>query len=357
MNMAQKKLGFGLMRLPQSDPNDYSKVNMEELKEMVDYFLAHGFTYFDTSYVYHMGNSETAIREALVKRHERSAYTLTDKLPTWMVNSLSDIEKLLTEQLNKTGVTYFDYYLMHAMNAQHYQKMKAIGAFEKFKELKEEGRIRHICISFHDTADVLEQILSEQPDIEYVQVILNYADMQNEGIDIRACYETIVRHGRKVIVMEPVKGGVLANLDGEYTERLKGLDAEKSVASWAIRYAASQPEVFVVLSGMSTLKQMKDNVSYMEDFRPLTEEETAVIEGIAEEMYAKRPIRLISSDPAICHYIGLYNNRVGMKVRDGWQDIIYGSVKARFGSPKELMKTASEEEKEALLKAAEVYEA
>ena len=356
MNMEQKKLGFGLMRLPQSDPNDYSKVNMEELKEMVDYFLAHGFTYFDTSYVYHMGNSETAIREALVKRHDRSSYTLTDKLPTWMVNSVSDIERLLTEQLKKTGVTYFDYYLMHAMNAQHYERMKAIGAFEKFKELKAAGRIRHICISFHDTADVLEQILSEQPDIEYVQVILNYADMQNEGIDIRACYETIVRHGRKVIVMEPVKGGVLASLDEKYADRLRGLETEKSIASWAIRYAAGQPEVFVVLSGMSTMQQMKDNVSYMEDFKPLSQEETAVIEGIAEEIYAKRPVRLISSDPAIRHYIGLYNNRVGMKVQDGWQDIIYGSVKTRFGSPRDLMKAASEEEKEALMKAAEVYE-
>ena len=355
--MAQKKLGFGLMRLPQSDPSDYSKVNLEELKEMVDYFLAHGFTYFDTSYVYHMGNSETAIREALVKRHDRSSYTLTDKLPTWMVFSTADIDRLLAEQLQKTDVSYFDYYLMHAMTAQHYERMKAIGAFEKFRELKAEGRIRHICISFHDTADILEQILSEQPDIEYVQVILNYADMQNEGIDIRACYETIVRYGRKVIVMEPVKGGVLANLDDEYTERLKEMDAEKSIASWAIRYAASKPEVFVVLSGMSTLQQMKDNVSYMEDFQPLSEKETVVIEGIAKEMYAKRPIRLNSSDPAISHYIGLYNNRVGMKVRDGWQDIIYESVKTRFGSPRDLMKAASEEEKEALMKAAEVYEA
>ena len=354
--MTQKKLGFGLMRLPQSDPNDYSKVNMEELKEMVDYFIAHGFTYFDTSYVYHMGNSETAIREALVKRHDRSSFTLTDKLPTWMVFSTADIDRLLTEQLQKTGVSYFDYYLMHAMTAQHYERMKAIGAFAKFRELKAEGKIRHICISFHDTADVLEQILSEQPDIEYVQVILNYADMQNEGIDIRACYENIVQHGRKVIVMEPVKGGVLANLDDEYTEHLKELDAEKSIASWAIRYAASQPEVFVVLSGMSTLQQMKDNVSYMEDFRPLSEDETAIIEGIAAEMYARRPIRLNSSDPAIRHYIGLYNNRVGMKVRDGWQDIIYGSVEARFGSPKELMKTASEEERAALQKVVGAYE-
>ena len=354
--MAQKKLGFGLMRLPQTDPNDYGKINMEELKEMVDTFLAHGFTYFDTSYVYHMGKSETAIREALVERYDRSSYTLTDKLPTWLVYSAADIDRLLAEQLQKTGVTYFDYYLMHAMNADHYRRMKAIGAFSRFKELKAEGRIRHICISFHDTADVLEQILSEQPDIEYVQVILNYVDMQNDGIDIRACYETIVRHGRKVIVMEPVKGGVLANLDKEYASRLKALDAERSVASWAIRYAASQPEVFVVLSGMSTLQQMKDNVSYMEDFRPLSEDEAAVIESIAQDIYAKRPIKLTSSDPAIRHYIGLYNNRVGLNTRDGWQDIIYSSVKARFNSPRELMKTASEEEKKALRKAIEVYE-
>ena len=351
-----KKLGFGLMRLPQADPADYTTVNMEELKEMVDYFLAHGFTYFDTSYVYHGGNSETAIREALVKRHDRSEYTLTDKMPTWMVYSVSDIDRLLSEQLQKTGVSYFDYYLMHAMTSQHYDRMKAIGAFAKFRELKAEGRIRHICISFHDTVDVLERILSEQPDIEYVQVILNYADMQNEGIDIRACYETIVRHGRKVIVMEPVKGGVLANPGPEYAERLKALDAKKSAASWAIRYAASQPGVFVVLSGMSTLGQMKDNVSYMEDFEPLSEEELAVIDGIAKDMYAKRPIPLVSEDPAIRHYIGLYNNRVGMKVRDGWQDIIYGSVKERFASPKALMKAASEEERDALKKVMEVYE-
>lgn len=346
-----KRLGFGLMRLPIKD----GAIDMEQLKEMVDYFIGHGFTYFDTSYVYHGGRSETAIREALVRRYDRNDYTLTDKLPTWLVNSTADIDRLLHEQLNKTGAGYFDYYLMHAMNASHYKRMKKIGAFQKYESLKEEGLIHHICISFHDTADVLDQILSEQPSIEYVQVILNYADMENEGIDIRECYETIVKHGRQVLVMEPVKGGVLANMDAGYESRLKKLDPNKSAASWAIRYAASQPDVFMVLSGMSTIGQMKDNVSYMENFEPLSDEETKVIKEIAEDMYAKRPIQLKTDNKAVRHYIGLYNNRAGMNVRDGWQDIIYGSVQERFGSPRSLMKSASAEEKEALKKVMEVY--
>ncbi|MBR0420921.1 MAG: aldo/keto reductase [Erysipelotrichaceae bacterium] len=349
-----KKLGFGLMRLPQVD-DDYGKIDMKQLKEMVDHFIEHGFTYFDTSYVYHMGRSETAIREALVDRYSRDAYTLTDKMPTWLVDSLEDIDRLIDEQLQKTGAGYFDYYLMHAMNAQHYERMKKIGAFEKFEQLKTEGRIRHICISFHDTADVLETILCEQPGIEYVQVILNYADMENEGIDIKSCYETIVRHGRKVIVMEPVKGGVLAKMDERYETRLKQLDPHMSAASWAIRYAASKPGVFVVLSGMSSIGQMKDNVSYMGGFVPLNDDETAVLEKIAEDMYENRPIRLESDNKAIRHYIGLYNNRVGMHTKDGWQDIIYGSVKERYGDPVELMKGALPEEKEALQKVIEAF--
>lgn len=350
-----KKLGFGLMRLPQIG-NNYGAVDIEQLKEMVDYFIGHGFTYFDTSYVYHMGNSELAIREALVKRHDRSEYTLTDKLPVWMVNSLEDIDRLINEQLEKTGVEYFDYYLMHAMNAGDYKRMRAIGAFEKYRQLKKEGKIRHICMSFHDTADVLDQILNEQKDIEYVQVILNYADMENEGIDIRACYETILKHGRQVIVMEPVKGGVLASLSAENEGKLRNLDPDKSVASWAIRYAASREGVFVVLSGMSNLQQMKDNVSYMEDFQPLTDSEEKVIKEIAEEMYSERPISKVFENAPVRHYVGLYNNRIGMKVKDGWQDIIYNSLKNRYGSPEDLMKTASEEEKKALTKVVEVYE-
>ena len=349
-----KKLGFGLMRLPQIG-DDYGKVDIEQLKAMVDYFIGHEFTYFDTSYVYHGGKSETAIKEALVARYDRDRYTLTDKLPTWLVNDLEDIDRLINEQLNKTGVEYFDYYLMHAMNAQHYERMKRIGAFRRFEELKEEGKIRHICISFHDTADVLERILSEQPSIEYVQVILNYADVENEGIQIRECYETILRHNRKVIVMEPVKGGVLAKMDEKYEEKLKALDPEASIASWAIRYAASQQGVFVVLSGMSSIEQMKDNVSYMEDFKELNDEESAVIKEVAEEMYADRPIKLISENKAIRHYVGLYNNRIGIHTRDGWQDIIYGSVKERYGDPETLMKEASPEEKEALQKVLEAF--
>ena len=349
-----KKLGFGLMRLPQIG-NDYGKVDIEQLKEMVDHFIRHGFTYFDTSYVYHGGKSETAIKEALVNRYERDRYTLTDKMPTWLVNDITDIDHLINEQLDKTGVEYFDYYLMHAINAQHYERMKRIGAFRRFEELKEEGKIRHICISFHDTADVLERILSEQPAIEYVQVILNYADMENEGIEIRECYETIIRHNRKVIVMEPVKGGVLANMDAKYEEKLKALDRDASIASWAIRYAAGMPGVFVVLSGMSSIEQMKDNVSYMEDFEEISSEESAVIKEIAEEMYAERPIRLISENNAIRHYIGLYNNRIGMHTKDGWQDIIYGSVKERYGGPQTLMEKASPEEKEALKKVLEAF--
>ena len=222
--------------------------------------------------------------------------------------------------------------------------------------MKEQGKIRHYGFSFHSTPEELDEILTAHPDVEFVQLQINYADWENPAIQSRGVYEVARKHGKPVVIMEPVKGGLLANPPEKVKEILLAKEPDHSVASWAVRFAADLEGVLVVLSGMSTLQQMKDNVSYMEDFRPLSEDEADVIESIAQDLYAKRPIRLTSSDPAIHHYIGLYNNRVGLNTRDGWQDIIYSSVKARFNSPRELMKTASEEEKKALRKAIEVYE-
>ncbi len=334
-----KKLGFGLMRLPQIG-SDYAKVDVEQVKKMVDYYLEKGFTYFDTSYVYHMGNSELAIKEALINRYPRESFYLADKMPTWLVNQTGDVRKFVEEQLKKTGVDYFDNYLMHAMTNDHYERMERIGAFEEFKKLKSEGKIKHICISFHDTSDVLDKILENHPEIEMVQVIANYADFRNIDLGIKSSYDVIVKHNRKVIVMEPVKGGKLVNVPERVEKLFKDYNKDLSVASWAIRFAASLPNIFVVLSGMSNMEQMIDNTSYMEDFKPLNEEEQEIINKAADIMYENVPIDYEDKNidnKAIRTYFALYNNREMFNAVDGWQDIIYGSVASTYGSAKELI--------------------
>ncbi len=266
-----KKLGFGLMRLPTTDQNDQKSIDMPQLCRMVDTFLERGFTYFDTAYMYHEGCSETAIREALVKRHPRDSFTLTTKLPTMFLKEEGDQERIFEEQRQKCGVEYFDYYLLHNLGKGNTPIAERFDSFGFLRKLKEEGKIRHIGFSFHDKADALEKILAAHPEVEFVQLQLNYLDWESERVQSRLNYETAVRHGKKVIVMEPVRGGALATLPKEAEELLRAEDDSASLASWAIRFAATLPEVFVVLSGMSNLEQMLDNTGYMGDFRPITD--------------------------------------------------------------------------------------
>jgi len=241
-----------------------------------------GFTYFDTAYVYHMGKSEEALREVLVKRYDRSSYTITDKLPMFMILLKGQMEKIFNEQLKRLGVDYIDYYWLHALNKREYEKSKKLGAFDFIRKLKEEGKVKHIGFSFHDTADVLETILEEQPDMEYVQLQINYLDWNDEKVQSKKCYDVCVKHNKPVIVMEPVRGGKLANVPERAEKLFKDYNKDASPASWAIRYVASLENVYMVLSGMSNFAQLEDNTNYMKEFVPLNEDEQLIVKEVAK---------------------------------------------------------------------------
>lgn len=271
------KLGFGCMRLPLTDPEDFTTVDVQQVERMVDTFLERGFTYFDTAYMYHEFLSENIVREALVKRHARDRFTLATKLPTMFLKEEGDQERIFDEQLEKCGVEYFDYYLLHNLNVLNYKTVQRFDSFGFIARRKAEGKIRHIGFSFHDSAALLDEILTAHPETEFVQLQINYLDWDNESIQSRKCYETAQRHGKRVVVMEPVKGGALARVPEPVERLFREVRPELSPASWAIRYAASLDGVMMVLSGMSSMEQLLDNTAYMERFEPLGEKECAAI--------------------------------------------------------------------------------
>lgn len=281
-----KKLGFGTMRLPLLNAEDSKSIDMEQFRQMTDCFLERGFTYFDTAYPYHEECSETAVREALVKRHPRDSYLLADKMPIMRVKANEDYDRFFNEQLERCGVDYFDYYLLHNMGRDRYENTVKIGGFEFISRLKEEGKAKYIGFSYHDDAETLDHILTEHPEVDFVQLQINYLDWNSAVAQSGKCYETAVKHGKKVTVMEPVKGGTLARLPEEamvlFNEFYKDVTPMPSTASLAIRYVASLPEVQVVLSGMSNLSQLEDNTSFMADFAPLTEAEQNLVKQITD---------------------------------------------------------------------------
>ena len=277
-----KKLGFGFMRLPLCNTDDYRSVDIERVKKMVDQFMSHGFTYFDTAAPYHGGQSEVALREALVKRYPRSAYTITDKLSLFMLKTESEFQSFFDAQLERLGVQYLDYYWLHGLGEASYRQAETLHAFEFIRRKQEEGKVKHIGLSFHDKAALLDEILTRHPEMEYVQLQLNYLDWDDPTVESRKCYEVAVKHQKPVIVMEPIKGGSLVNIPEEAKKLFQKKCPELSIASWAIRFAATPSNVMMVLSGMSDEKQMADNISYMEEFSPLCEEEQAVIQQAKE---------------------------------------------------------------------------
>ncbi|MBQ2468093.1 MAG: aldo/keto reductase [Clostridia bacterium] len=272
----KKKLGFGCMRLPMKD----EKPDREKFSEMVDLFIDSGFNYFDTAHGYHGGQSEVALHDCLTTRYPRDAYILTDKLSDNFFSSEEDIRPFFESQLDTLGVEYLDFYLMHAQDETNYEKYKKCRAYETAFELKEEGKIKHVGISFHDRASVLEKILTEYPEVEVVQIQLNYIDFEASSVQSRLCLEVCRKHGKPAIVMEPVKGGALAKVPDEAAEVFRALGG--SPASYALRFAADQEGVFMVLSGMSDLEMTKENIAVMSDPKPLSEEELAAIDRVRE---------------------------------------------------------------------------
>ena len=265
--------GFGCMRLPMKG----SEVDIEQFKDMVDYFINNGFNYFDTAHGYIDGKSEKAIKVAISDRYSRDRFLLTNKLTEPYFNKEEDIRPFFNSQLELCGVEYFDFYLMHAQNATNFEKFKKCRAYETAFDLKKEGKIKHVGISFHDKSEVLDNILTTYPEIEIVQIQFNYVDYDDASVQSRKCYDVCRKHGKPMIVMEPVKGGSLVNLPEKAQKVYDELGTGASNASYAIRFAASQEGIRVVLSGMSDMAQMKDNVSYMKDFVPLNDTEMGAI--------------------------------------------------------------------------------
>lgn len=314
-----KKLGFGLMRLPLTDAENPKSIDREQVCQMADAFMERGFTYFDTAYPYHEYESERAAKDVIVKRYARDTFTLATKLPIFKLEKPEEMESIFNEQMEKCGVDYFDYYLLHAMSAERYENVQKLDCFGFISRKKAEGKIRNIGFSFHDSADVLDHILTDHPEVDFVQLQINYLDWEDAKIQSRKCYETAVAHGKKVVVMEPVKGGTLANLPPKAEQLLRGLHPDWSNASWAIRFAASLENVMVVLSGMSSMEQMLDNSGYMQEFKPLSETEKQALEQAVEIIHeaAKIPctacrycVEGCPMEIAIPDYFALYNQEL-----------------------------------------------
>jgi len=339
--MENRKLGFGFMRLPLKNPAGPANIDMEMLNQMVDAFMERGFSYFDSAYMYHMNMSEIAIRESLVKRHKRNSFTLATKLPTMFLKTKDDPERIFNEQLEKCGVDYFDYYLLHNLNIFNYEIAQNLNCFEFIQKKKNEGKVRQIGFSYHDNAALLDEIMTAHPEFDFVQLQINYLDWENKSIQSGKCYETARKHKKPIIGMEPVKGGTLAKVPYNAENLFKEHQPEMSVSSWAIRYVASLEGVMMVLSGMSDIEQLLDNTKYMQTFKPFTEKEYTIIKNVVGMINESISIPCTScrycvescpKDIAIPEYFALYNNeKQSLKSEYSLQKLYYTNYAKTHG--------------------------
>ena len=274
------KLGFGLMRLPEKE----GQIDLDQVCRMVDLYMEAGLNYFDTAYVYHGGKSEAAAREAIVKRYPRDSFRIATKLPAWEMKEKNDRDRIFNEQLERAGVEYYDFYLLHSIEDGNIDTYERLDCFRWGQEKKQEGKIRHFGFSFHGSPELLNKVLDSHPEVEFVQIQLNYADWNNPVVQSGRLYQILKDRGIPMIIMEPCKGGNLAVLKPELEEMFKAAKPDKSVASWAFRFVASLPGVMTVLSGMSKEDQMKDNIGTFTRFEPLSEEERKLIDEVTAIM-------------------------------------------------------------------------
>ena len=281
----KSKFGFGCMRLPQTDANDPTKIDQELFNRMVDIYMEKGFNYFDTSYAYHNGASEVAIRKAVVERYPRESYRICDKMPTWALTCEEDNDKFVNEMLERLGIDYFDVFFIHNVNGPWLKNAKNANTFDYVKKMKENGIAKQIGFSFHETSDLLKEVLDEYGEIfDIVQLELNYLDWEDPSIESHKCYDLCVEHGLDVYVMEPLKGGVIVNPPEEIRNDFKEFNPGKSIASLAIRFCASLEHVKIVLSGMSKIDDLLDNIDTFENFEVLNSEENEFLEKMAVKL-------------------------------------------------------------------------
>lgn len=333
--------GFGCMRLPVQQADQPESFDFEKIQQLFDAFLEKGFTYFDTAYTYHGYHGEEGVRKALVERHPRDSFQLATKLPLRDFKDEEDLERIFQEQLKHCGVEYFDYYLLHNMGTNVYEKCRKYDAFGFVAKKKEEGRIKNIGMSFHDMPELLEEILSQYGDmLDFIQLQINYMDWEQPNVQSRRCLEIACKYGKPVTVMEPCKGGTLVNLPKEAEELLRRARSDASNASWAMRFAASQEGVTRVLSGMNTLEQVEDNAGTFLNFEPVTSEEQKIIDQVKEIIEKNTPIPCTGcaycthgcpKDIAIPQYFALYNNISRTTGSFSSQNVYYHNLSLRHG--------------------------
>lgn len=292
-----KKLGFGLMRLPQSKNEEWGNVDLEKTQQMIDAYIEQGFSYFDTAWVYHGGFSEKIFGELVAKRYPREKFQVTSKMPVWELKSENDLDRIFEEQLKKCNIEYFDYYFLHALGGKNIDFAEKFNGFNFLQKKKAEGKIKHIGFSFHDTAEKLDELLTNHPEVELVQLQINYIDWESDTVQSRKCFEVALKHNKQIAIMEPIKGGSLVNIMDDAKKIFTDFNPNASLASWAIRYASSLKNVLIVLSGMSNMEQLNDNMSYMKNFIPLSKDEYNVISK-ATELIKKT----IAVPCTACHY-------------------------------------------------------